>query len=340
MCHKLNQMVLAAAIVLTAGMVSANVFNMGPGLTSLEMVPVGDPGNAPNNLIMVPPSPSDSITYDGSVGYAYKIGKCEISAGQYTEFLNAVAGNSDPYGLYNSYMATTRAGGQITKSGSVYTAALPNQPANCISWGDAARFCNWMANGQPTTGVEDFSTTEDGSYYLNVTDWLAITRKPGATWFIPTEDEWYKAAYYDPNKGGPGVGGYWLWPTKSDDCPSNEYPSSGTNNANYNADTRSSGPPYTTEVGSFANSLSAYGTLDQGGNVWEWNETVFPEYSSRGVCGGGWWDPAPWFRADHHSWFGGGDNTGFRVAEVPEPGNITLLVCGAIAGLIWWRRQR
>ena len=230
-------------------------------------MPVGNAGNAFNGT-----------TGYGAVGYNYSISKCEITAGQYTEFLNAVAGTLDPYGLYNPNMAAPYAGSQITKSGGVYTTTLPNQPVNYVSWGDVARFCNWMSNGQPTPGVENLSTTEDGSYYLNgaMTDdqLMVVTRKANAVWMIPSVNEWYKAAYYDPNKGGFGVGGYWVYPTKSNGAPSNVLSSTGTNNANYNHTLDVS--PYTTAIGSFAKSLSAYGTLDQAGNVSEWIEQVIP----------------------------------------------------------------
>ena len=201
---------------------------------TIDMVTVGNSGNDPDTAVM-----SDGTSGYGSVGNAYQIGKCEITAGQYSAFLNAVARTSDPYGLYNNNMASTYRGSHITyNSGTqLYTAALPNEPINLVSWGDAARFCNWLANGQPNTGIEDSTTTEDGSYYLNGTTTdallLAVTRKPNATWVIPSENEWYKAAYYDPNKNGAGMGGYWLFATMSDFAPNNTYPSSGSNSANY-----------------------------------------------------------------------------------------------------------
>jgi formylglycine-generating enzyme required for sulfatase activity len=327
-------MILAAAMVLTARIVSADVFNMGPGLTNLQMVPVGNPGNAPDTLVM-----NDGTTGYGPVGYAYSISKCEITAGQYAEFLNAVAGTSDPYGLYNGSMALSSVGSIITKTGSGYMAALPNQPVNYVSWGDAARFCNWLQTG----------TTENGAYTLgghsDSTYLMTVTRNAGATYVIPTEDEWYKAAYYDPNKGGLGVGGYWLYPTKSNTAPSNVYPSTSTNNANYSIGriTTLSSTPWTTEVGSFANSLSAYGTLDQGGNLWEWNETALPHFSARGMRGGSFTENSGDLISSSRNDYGPASERsyiGFRVAYVPEPGSIILTVSGAIAGLMWWRCRR
>ena len=92
-----------------------------------------------------------------------------------------------------------------------------NFPVNWDNWGDAARFCNWLENGQPS-GPEGPGTTETGSYTLSgamtVAQLWAVTRNPGATYWIPTENEWYKAAYYSPTLNG-GAGGYWTYPTKS-----------------------------------------------------------------------------------------------------------------------------
>src|SRR3990172_7464768 len=74
-----------------------------------------------------------------------------------------------------------------------------NRPVNYVSWGDAARFTNWLTNGQPT-GPQNVLTTEDGSYSLNgatsLEALMAVARKPDAKYVIPTKDEWYKVAYH------------------------------------------------------------------------------------------------------------------------------------------------
>src|SRR4051812_9590794 len=62
-------------------------------------VPVGNPGNPADTEIM-----TDATTGYGSVPYSYRLGKYETTAGQYTEFLNAVA-DTDTYGLYNTAMS-------------------------------------------------------------------------------------------------------------------------------------------------------------------------------------------------------------------------------------------
>jgi formylglycine-generating enzyme len=297
----------------------------------MEFVTVGNAGNTAD------------LTGFGAVGYDYKIGKFEVTAGQYAEFLTAVAGSADPYGLYNANMTTTSYGSKIVKSGGVYTALQPNMPVGYVSWGDAARFCNWLQNGQPA-GAEDDSTTEKGSYTMNnaKTDaaLMAIIRNPDARYVLPSYDEWYKASYFDPNK--PGGAGYWGYPTKSMTTPSWVLSSTGTNNANYTGNTLT--PPNTTEVGTFAASPGPYGTFDQGGNVREWTETTV-DITRKGILGGSFSEGSYELAASDKS----SDNTlptwevyekGFRVAEVPEPENIWLLAFAGMLVTSYWLRGK
>jgi len=288
------------AVVVAAMMASvlqADVFNMGPGLTSLEMVPIGDPGNA-GELSGGGAGGYGPDRVCGAVGYTYNIGKYEVTAGQYTAFLNAVA-KTDTYGLYNGNMWSDASFGcRIQRSGTsgdyTYSVAsdCANRPVNYVSWGDSARFTNWLQNGQPT-GTQGLSTTEDGAYYLNgaTTDaaLLAVTRKANWKWAITSEDEWYKAAYY---KGGSISAGYWDYPTSSNNVPGRDMSETTNpgNNANYAPGPGpypiDSGKFFTTVVGEFQLSGSPYGTFDQGGNVSEWNESLVSNYSSRGFRGG------------------------------------------------------
>ncbi len=267
----------------------ADVFDMPSGLTGLQTVTVGNPGN----IGEMSGYGTGLERICGAVSYTYRMGKYEITAGQYTEFLNAVAA-TDTYGLYNASMWSDTFGCKIQRSGSpgsyTYSVASDwaNRPVNFVSWGDAARFANWLHNGQPT-GSQDANTTEDGSYSLNgaTTDAQlnAVTRKPNATWVIPSEDEWYKAAYH---KNDGVTGNYWDYPTGTNNSPSNAVvnPDPG-NNANYHPDGSYSigSPYYRTPVGEFENSESPYGTFDQGGNVCEWDESII-NGSLRNLRGG------------------------------------------------------
>ena len=195
--------------------------------------------------------------------------------------------------------------GGITRSGSSgsysYTTKtnMGDKPVNYVSfWDDAAGSANWLHNGMPS-GAQDATTTEDGAYDL--TDATAVTnntvtRKAGATYFIPSEDEWYKAAYYDPEDplaDGNSTTDYWLYPTQSDTDPTpatatatGDVSNPGANVANYSygADWNGQNGNVTT-VGTAGNT-SHYGAYDFGGNVWEWNESITSE--DRGLRGGSW----------------------------------------------------
>ncbi len=130
----------------------------------------------------------------------YRIAEYEVTAGQYAAFLNAVS-KTDTCGLHNPYMDydafPDRLGCNIKRSGSPgsYTCSVApdwvNRPVNWVSWGDAARFANWLHNGQPT-GAQDLSTTEDGAWHLNVATsyaaMMAAIRKPGAKGAAGTTD--------------------------------------------------------------------------------------------------------------------------------------------------------
>ena len=336
---------VAVLLVLTAGVANADVFNMTEGQTSLKFVTVDDPGNA-----------ADTTGY-GSVPYTYQMGKYDVTVGQYCEFLNAVA-KTDDYGLYNAGMANPSyhspdgwySGCGITQSSSsgIFTYSVrpgsANFPANWVSWGSAARFCNWLQNGQPTSGVENGSTTENGAYTLNgaTTDTalMAISRNAGAAYCIPSENEWYKAAYY---KGGGTNAGYWTYTTKSNSLPGNTLPDTG-NNANYYNGSYTDPTYYLTPVGEFSASPGPYGTFDMGGNVWQWNESnlAVSGHGLRGgsFCNGPYYLPASNSPYDY-STVGLSGVIGFRVASVPEPGSIVLLLAGGLCLLAYaWRQQR
>lgn len=330
MC-RIGLMLLAVTLFGLSTSTEADVFNLPPGKQSLVLVPVGNPGNAGEESGDGNGGDGGPVRVCGSVGYSYKIGKFEITTAQYAEFLNAVA-TTDAYGLYDARMGDgSTVACNIVRSGSpgVYSYAVPDgwqdRPVNFVSWGSAARFANWLTNGQPT-GPQGLPTTEGGSYFLNgaISNavLLAVERKPNARFVIPTEDEWYKAAYHKTN---PVTGGYWDYPTRTDVAPGRDM-SEGTNpgnNANFFGDPYPiDAPHYMTIVGQFSLSTGPYGTFDQGGNVWEWNEQLFPSQPYRCVRGGA-------FSSGSNTQHAGTRNQaddpsigfydyGFRVAEVPD----------------------
>ena len=299
---------------------------------TFDWATVGNPGNPADTEVMW----DEGTTGYGSVDRAYRISKYEVTAEQYTEFLNAVAA-SDPNGLYSSDMWTSQYGCKIAQSGTdgsyTYSVAADRQdrPVNFVSFLDAMRLVNWLENGQPT-GAQGPGTTEDGAYTIG--DGTSEVRNPDATYFIPSEDEWYKAAYYDPASGI-----YYNFPTGTDDAPSHDIttPDPG-NNANFHdGDYVIGSPYYMTEVGEYENSVSPYGTFDQGGNVWEWNETAQSSLW-RGVRGGSSAGSAATLHAgcrgyDYLSSESG--FLGFRVASIPEPASASLMLClGAVAAML------
>ncbi len=253
---------------------------------NMSMVTVGNVGNA-----------ADTRTGSlyGAVLYSYQIGKYDVTGSQYTAFLNAV-GSTDTYTLYNTSMGFDTNSAQISRSGTVgsYTYAVMNgtgsRPISHVSWFDSARFSNWMSNGQPS-GAQTGTTTENGAYNVNgaTFGWAVAVNatnpntSSAPTFRIPLENEWYKAAYYSPNYGGIGVGGYYTYATQSNSAPGTTI-GSGANQANYD---RAIG--HATDVGSFSGSGSFYGTFDQSGNVWQWNDLDGAAGSSRGLRGGGWY---------------------------------------------------
>jgi len=207
------------------------------GATTINMdfVIVGNPGNT-----------ADDTTY-GAVDYDYLVGQYEVTADQWEAVRTA---DSD-------------VGNACLNTGA--------QPAGSITWHEAAKFANWLTSGSYDVGYYTITggvaSVPSG---VSHTDYAAANPSYARVYFIPTENEWYKAAYYDPNKSGGA--GYWDYPTGSDTKPTAEAPP-GTDmvngSANFNAGL--GGP---TDVGSYTYkpSDSPYGTFDQGGNIMEWTE--------------------------------------------------------------------
>lgn len=356
----LPQRVGLGVVCVVAGLAAAVVPRAAEAVT-MSMVTVGNPGNA-----------ADTGGY-GAVATSYQISKYEVTIGQYVEFLNAVA-TTDANGLWNSNLD---AGGNanvlgISRSGSSgaysYTAIGPagvnttpgvsavqsaaNRPITFVNWNNAARFANWMANGQPT-GAQSSTTTENGAYNLSgATGVVALNAtnpntSAAPTFALPTSDQWYKAAYYNGSTGT-----YTDYAMQSDSAPGNTVGAT-SNQANVYVGTAPNGKysltqsstldslqNYLTDVGSYTGSASYYGTFDQTGNASEWTSTAGS--AGNAILRGGDWNAIA-------SGAGAGVNvgvgvatydTGFRlVAPVPEPTTMGLLLAG-LGGLAGWRWRR
>ncbi|HEX4084609.1 MAG TPA: SUMF1/EgtB/PvdO family nonheme iron enzyme [Chthoniobacteraceae bacterium] len=266
---------------------------------SMSYVTIGNPNN--------PADPATGSLY-GSVSYAYEIGEYDVTDSQYCTFLNAV----DPSGtnaldLYTTQLANYPECGISFNSGAAsgakYT-VIPgdeNMPAAYVTYWDALRFVNWMNNGEMS------ASTETGAYTLlggntdgngtpsNASSLLANPQPNGdATVWLPSENEWYKAAYYDSADGR-----YSTYATRSNNAPGNII-GNGVDEANCytgkgycvtQGTSISYGTQnYLTPVGSFTDSASYYGTYDQSGDVFNWLGTTSNEVP---VIRGGGWDYLP-----------------------------------------------
>jgi formylglycine-generating enzyme required for sulfatase activity len=306
---------------------------------TIETVRVGNPG-------------------EGGVAFRFAMGKTEVTNSQYVEFLNAVAA-ADPHGLYHPLMSSKTWGG-IDRSGesgsysyAVKSAALEGtyqydrKPVVYVSWFDVLRFANWLHNGQPT-GQQNAGTTEDGAYTFSGTTSVG-PRNPGALWFLPSDEEWVKAGYYDSVWHR-----FYAWPIGQGDvdCHDPAQQTGGSANCDPNAENSylagNRAYPHT-DAGAYTQSASPYGTFDQGGNVFEWNERTvewtdeFNVVHSERVLRGGSFSSS--FEDLYRGfWLSGepawsSEQYGFRVARIPEPSTVLGLAWGLATAAMGWRKR-
>jgi sulfatase modifying factor 1 len=286
---------------------------------AIDFVLVGNPGNAADTLV----NSNDMTTGYGAVDYVYRMGTKEITNDQYVEFMNAVdPTGANALGLMSDYELflgdpnhPASVGIELDAGASdglqwKIIAGKEGLPVSYVSMYDGMRFCNWLHNGQ---GSGD---TEDGAYTLlggtpRPSNGEAVTRNPGAKWFLPSEDEWYKAAYH---KNDGVTGNYWLHATGTDEepysapppgtaapDPSNtvNYRNDGDDpNDGYNDGHAVTGSPalldntnYKTAPCSYPQTTSPYGCFDMAGSQWEWTEgEAGVSGRGNGVWRGGSWD--------------------------------------------------
>ena len=296
-------------------------FGSGGNTFEMTFVEIGSPGNADDTTGK--PNPA------GKVEYTFQMGKYEVSEDMIVKF--------------NASQSL-----EITKD-----TRGTNKPATSVSWNEAARFVNWLNTSQGFQAAYNFTT---GGVNDNISLWNSadawqlggenLYRHKDAHYWLPSMDEWYKAAYYNPNTGV-----YGDYPSLTGSVPGAVSSGTADNTAVFNQ-TFAQGPADITQAGG----LTPFGIMGLGGNVLEWEETSFDltnstGSSSRGVRGGNWSDNSNILSSS--SRIGNSPSSeriiGFRVASlsssaaaVPEPSSaiaMSLLFGLGIAGRRLRRRN-
>jgi formylglycine-generating enzyme len=317
---------LAGVLALLVTSAHADTFGSGGNAFTIDFVTIGDPGNANDSGT----TGLYSTPY-GGVGYEFRMGTYEISE----DMINK---------------ANTLGGLLITKD----TRGV-NKAATSVSWNEAARFVNWLNVSQGYSVAYKFTLNPgDGGYVsnteanANLVLWTPgdagydagnLYRNSAAYYFLPSENEWYKAAFYS----GSGTT-YYDYATESDTIPTAVASGTGAGTAVYSGG-GATAPADITQAGG----LSAYGTMGQSGNVWEWDESALDGINnssseSRAFRGGRWSNTEAnlrsSFRLNLPPTFSLND-VGFRVASVvPEPSCAVLMIGSGLMFLTRRRRVR
>lgn len=309
---------LITILLLPLAATHADTFGSGANTFTMDFVTIGNAGNA-----------ADIPTGYGSVGYTYQMGVNEVSRGMIDAYNTLIGGPV----LTMSDMSGNGGNGA-------------DRPATGISWNEAARFVNWLNTSEGYSAAYKF-TTGDGNDNIVLWDsgdlgYNAANqyRNANAHYYLPSEDEWYKAAYYDPTANG-GLGGYWDYATGSDTPPTAVAGGTAGGTAVYDQ-LFATGPADITNAGG----LSPYGTMAQNGNAFELNESASDGSNdiageTRSFRGGSWGDADTDLISSSRSIFSPlfEDITiGFRVAAVPEPSAFFLTLLGMIS--VVTRRRR
>jgi len=175
--HRLAVVIVLAvtSIVSSSDSALADTFGSGASTFDIEFVAIGNPGNAADTTGN--PNPA------GKVDYAYRMGKFEISEQMIVK-------------------ANTLGGLGITKD-----TRGPDKPATSVSHNEAARFINWLNTSSGSTPAYKFAVQPGQGGYnasANIELWTSgdagynpnnLYRNSLARYFLPSVDEWYKAAY-------------------------------------------------------------------------------------------------------------------------------------------------
>jgi hypothetical protein len=315
-------LLLAGAPALFVPPAHADLFGTGPNTFTLDFVHIGNAGNtddlgAGGGLYSTP---------YGGVLYEYRMGTFEISQEQ---------------------IEKATASGLASVVAGAHTGA---EPAANITWYEAAAFVNWLNTSTGHQAAYQLTGVTALTLWSAADAWdndpgagvdLNLYRHKAAYYFLPSEDEWYKAAYH---KNDGVTANYWDYATAGNAAPAQSLTGGNTPGSAVYDGTASGSPADPADV-NLAGGLSPYGTMGQSGNVREWQEsaTLAPNDNpaeDRTVRGGGWIDS----EGNLNSAFRVGGPTltsaatiGFRVASVPEP-SAAILMSGS--GLLWLARRR
>jgi formylglycine-generating enzyme required for sulfatase activity len=303
-------LLLTVALLAPLSQTFADVFGSGTNAFTLEFNSIGDAGNA-----------AGGSGY-GSVIYDYRMSTAEVSESVLQHAVNA---------------------GLTGVTGGAWTG---EQPAAFIDWFEAAAFVNFLNTDRGFTRAYDLSW-DGNNWSMNL--WTSaeawqmggenLYRNKDAFYFLPSENEWYKAAYY---QGGGTNAGYWNYPTQENTAPAAVASGILAGTAVYDGQ---SAP-----AGVFANGgLSAYGIRGMGGNAAEWTESAWDGLNNssnedRTVRGGDWFGAADQLGSsyrDINAPLYESDFIGLRVASVPEPSTVALILLAGVAARLWtWRLRR
>jgi formylglycine-generating enzyme required for sulfatase activity len=293
--------VMVSCVMTVANTVSATIVR---GI-DIDFVTIGNAGNPGDTRAEANPYGC------GVVAYEYQIGTYEVTNAQWNAFVSAVGvPTGNPTNAYDEGPAHTDL----------------QQPTNEVSWYEALQFCNYLTSGDKSQGVYQFSGDN-----ANPGDFVGIDRAAALATYdtiycLPTEDEWYKAAYYKPDGSG-----YSLYTNGLNTVPAAD------NGWNYFGGLYDA--PW--DVGTGTQEQNR--TFDMMGNVWEWNETLIYPFGAfpRGVRGSAYsyeditYMSSTW-REFAHPPESEQAVIGFRIASIPEP--TTLLLLG-LGGLLLRRRR-
>jgi sulfatase modifying factor 1 len=304
---------LFAIVFGTAALAScalADTFGSGADEFTIDFVTIGNPGNPPD----ANPNPA------GAVDYTYRIGKYEISE-QMIDKANVLGGLG------------------ITKD-----TRGPDYPVTSVSWYEAAKFVNWLDTS--TGSVPAYKFDANGNFELWQLGDMGfdpnnLYRNKLAKYFLPSVNEWHKAAYYDPFAGV-----YYTYPTGGDNVPDGiDFVGDPNFDAVFDDGGLNIDPNIISDVGVF----SPYGTGGQAGNVDEWLETAADWMNNsttkqRVRAGGSWVDGPTLFAATKNTSAAPSTErqySGFRVAAVvPEPSSFLLTLIGMITFVVIPRQVR